>query len=105
MFIALTSAAGEGANLTGVIIAISYCLFFLGSAAIAWLWDSIGGVLLMAEGSFVAIVYPVWMSGRISLKFIIFFELTMAVPALVAGVLLLTCWRISRELKKAQDSG
>ena len=95
MFTALQSAAGQGYSPLSTLIAIGYCVFFMGSAALTWLWDGIGGAVLVSLGIIIAIGYPIWMSGRIPLKFIIYFELTMVVPALIAGFMLLSVWKKS----------
>jgi hypothetical protein len=61
----------------------------LATAAIAWRWPSAGGVLLILEGLVVAIGYPMMVSGRFPVTTIVFVLLTMAVPPMVAGGLLL----------------
>jgi hypothetical protein len=60
---------------------------FLISAASAWKWETVGGVLLVLEGLFVAAAYPVWAHGRFPVSTIVFVLSTMALPPIAAGCL------------------
>ena len=86
------SVVSVGFNLNGVSVAVLYSVFFLGSAYIAWRWEGFGGLVLIAEGLLIAILYPPLMVGRVSMKFVLYLELTMAVPAIVAGILFCISW-------------
>lgn len=103
LYVALSSVAGLGLNSGGVFVTICFCAFFLGSVAVAWHWEAVGGVILMVEGLLILSVYPIWMSGRLPVKFIIFAMLTMAVPALVAGFLFFISWWNSPKANRTQD--
>ncbi len=96
-FFGLVSGAGEG--LIGILANAPNALpglVFLASAAIAWRWDAIGGVVLILEGLLVLIGYPVITHGRFPLSTIVPVLLTIALPPLVAGFLFLASWRKSR---------
>lgn len=53
----------------------------------------IGGKLLMFEGLLILVIFPVIAAGSIPFGGILFVILTMALPPLVAGVLLRTNWQ------------
>ena len=95
------SVAAVGFNFTGVSVAALYSIFFLGSTFLAWRWEGFGGPVLIAEGLLIAIFYPLLVVGRVSLKFVLYLELTMAVPAIVAGILFCISWWE----KKKSESG
>ncbi len=97
LYVALTIVAMRGLDWVGITLAFGYCSFFFGSVVIAWLWERNGGILLIFEGISIGIIYPFWMSGRVITKFIIHLELTLVVPALVAGFLFLMSWYKSRQ--------
>ena len=59
---------------------------FLASVAVAWHWQKPGAYLLLLEGLLIAMVYPMLFPAR----FLPFVLPTMALPPLVAGVLLLS---------------
>ena len=65
--------------LPGIIIIIS--------ALIAWFKETIGGLLLFLEGIIVLIGYPVLAYGYFSNKSIIIVVCTLALPAVLIGVL------------------
>jgi hypothetical protein len=62
-------------------------------AAVAWRWRLAGAVLLIAVGLAVAFAYPVTMGDMFPTSTIVAVLLTMAVPAIAAGVLLLDSGR------------
>lgn len=64
-------------------------LIFLVLFLIAWRWELIGGVLLVAVGAVVAVAYPLMFAERLPLAMIIPTEVSLAGPPLVAGVLFL----------------
>ena len=95
VFFAVASSLGErgggGAALSPCLIAI---VVFLGSAAIAWRRDLIGGGLLVVEGCVVIGAYAVGYLHANSVATVLFVLLTMALPPLLAGALLLRIgWR------------
>lgn len=70
-------------------------LVFLLSVAVAWRWETIGGALLIFEGLLVLVGYPLMTYRRMLPATILFVLLTMALPPLVAGALLLASRRAS----------
>jgi hypothetical protein len=96
-FFGLASGLSEGLTAAGVLVHTAVPgLVFLVSAFVPWRWEALGAVLLLVEGIVVLIAYPVMVSGRFPLSTIVFVSLTMALPPLVAGVLLLADWRRGR---------
>ncbi len=67
------------------------------TALVAWRWPIVGAALLIAEGLFVAIAYPLTFGRRFPLFTTVMVWLTMALPPLVAGVLLLVDRRAGPE--------
>ena len=59
------------------------------TALVAWRWPIVGASLLIAEGLFVAIAYPLTFGRRFPLFTTVMVWLTMALPSMIAGVLLL----------------
>jgi len=105
-FFGLACGLSEGMSPAAVLLhAALPGLVFLGSAAIAWRWEAIGGVALMLEGLFVFIAYPVMAHSRdFPISTIIFVLLTMALPPLAAGFLFLASWRKSKTSGIPQNS-
>lgn len=62
---------------------------FVVTALVAWRWPVAGALLLVAEGLFVAIAYPLTFGRRFPIFTTIMVWLTMALPPALAGVLLL----------------
>jgi len=67
-------------------------LIFLVSVAVAWKWESAGGVLLVVEGLFVTIVGPMTFKHCPQMT-IVLLLLTGSLPLLAAGLLLILSWR------------
>ncbi len=83
----LASGIGERLTPLGVLIhALVPGGLFLASVAVAWRWGKPGAYLLLLEGLLIAIVYPLLFPAR----FLPFVLPTMALPPLVAGILLLS---------------
>lgn len=61
----------------------------LATLLVAWRWPVAGGVLLLLEGVFIAVGYPILVAGRFPWTTVLFVLATMAGPPLVAGALLL----------------
>ncbi len=93
-FFGLASGFGERLSLVGVVVHTAVPgIVFLASALAAWRWTVVGGIVLLIEGLLVLIIYPIMVAGRFPKATIAFVLLTMAVPPLLAGCLLLTtCW-------------
>lgn len=94
-FFAWATVANQGFTLTRIVVATLFCLIFLGSVAIAWRREAIGGFLLLLEGLLVLIVYTARF-GHLPFSTVVFVLLTMAVPPMVAGLLFLASWQASR---------
>jgi hypothetical protein len=101
--VALLSVLKSGLDWLGMILAFGYCLFFVGSASVAWCWDHIGGFLLLSEGIILSVAYPLLMADRVIPKFIIYFELVLVVPAIVSGLLFVIVWRKSKALERGME--
>ena len=100
-FFGLACGLGEGMSPAGVLLhAALPGLIFLVSAAIAWRWEAIGGIVLVLEGLLVFIAYPVMTYSRFPLSTIVFVLLTMALPPLAAGFLFLASWQKSRTIAR-----
>ncbi len=85
----LASGIGEKLPLLGVLIHTAVPGLFFGLlTGIAWRWPRAGGIVLLAAGVAVSIVYPI-MFARMPAQTRNFVLLTMAAPPLVSGVLLL----------------
>jgi hypothetical protein len=90
LWFGIASAAGEGlgpANWFAHLVGPGGIL--LATAAIAWRRPSAGAVLFILEGLVVLVGYPMLANRRFPLATILFVVLTMAVPPMVAGGLLL----------------
>jgi hypothetical protein len=90
MFFGIASSIGEGLHLPGAIMHVLVPgLIFAGIALFAWRWQMHGAVVLIVSGALVMIIYPLVVGGRFPLSTVGFVLLTMALPPLVAGILLL----------------
>lgn len=75
---------------------------FIVTALVAWRWPVAGAVLLIAEGLFVAVGYPVTFGRRFPIITTVMVLLTMAAPPIAAGALLLTDrWKSHRTVRPA----
>jgi hypothetical protein len=66
---------------------------FLASALVGWKWPVAGGIVLIAEGTAVAIAYPLVFGPHSPLATVLFVLLTMALPPLIAGVVFIVWGR------------
>jgi len=85
IFFAVANIGSEGFSVTGLRIAVGFTLVFLISALIPWRWEMTGGIILLIEGLAIAVYYPLMVRDNFSLHTVIFLELTMALPPLLAG--------------------
>ncbi|MFC1907985.1 hypothetical protein ACFLWD_02785 [Chloroflexota bacterium] len=105
IFFGLASSFVEELNLAGVLVhTTSPGLVFLVSTVIAWRWKAIGGIMLILEGLFLLIAYPVVMHNSFPSSTVVFMLLTMALPPLLAGPLFLISWRKSKTSGIPQNS-
>lgn len=92
----LSAALDRGLGWTGVAVQAAVPgLFFLALAVIPFRWEGAGGLLLIVEALVVAIGYPI-MVGVSPVRTVLFVELSMALPPLVAGALFIQIWRRTR---------
>jgi ABC-type uncharacterized transport system permease subunit len=95
-FFGIASGIGEKMSPAGVFAhATLPGLIFCGSVAIAWWKESIGGIVLLLEGVVALIAYPLMTYHNFPLSTIAFVILTMALPPLLAGLLLIVDGRKS----------
>jgi len=88
VFFGAASGFGEGESLGGIFLhTLMPGMVFLISALVAWKWEIFGGVLLVAEGLVVLIRYP-FMARGFPPATIAFVLLTMALPPMLAGLLI-----------------
>ena len=99
VFFGAASGFGEGESPGGILIHTAMPgLLFLISTLAAWKWEFTGGILLMLEGLSVMFVYPM-MARTFPTSTIIFVLLTMALPPLISGLLLLFSSRSTRRVE------
>jgi hypothetical protein len=85
----LASGIAEGLSLGGVLVHTAVPgLFFAVLAGVAWRWKTLGGILLTVAGVAVGVAYVI-LFGRKPAITVFLTLLTMAVPPIVAGILLL----------------
>ena len=86
----LASGIAEGGDTKAVLIhAAAPGLMFLALVLFAFRWERFGGRALVAIGVLVAVLYPVVFGGRIRAETVIMVLATMAIPPLLAGILML----------------
>jgi hypothetical protein len=92
-FFGIASGIGEGGGSNLVFHLIFPTLIFAILLFVVWRWELVGGIMMIAAGLTVAIGYPLTMGKNFPVSTSIFMELTMVLPALIAGVLLLAARR------------
>jgi hypothetical protein len=96
-FFGIASGLSEGMNPIGVLAhATLPGLIFCASVAVAWWRESIGGIVLVLEGLVALIAYPLMTHHNFPLSTIAFVILTMALPPLAVGFLLIVDGRKRR---------
>lgn len=86
----LASGIGESHSVSGVLLHVAAPgLVFLAFCLLAWRWRHVGGILLVATATVVAIVYPAIMGRHFPTSTVLFVLATMALPPLVAGLMFL----------------
>ncbi len=96
IFFAVASVLSEGISTTGFWVVCGMILVFGGSAGVGWTGKPVAAWLLIAEGLVVLIGYPLWMGSQFPVITIVSVILTMAVPPLVSGSMMLILWQKSR---------
>lgn len=103
IFFGIDSALRSGASIDGIIMqSVMPGGFFLASALMALRWEILGGIVLFIEGAILTIGYPIIAGRTFDIGKLMFVEITMALPALIAGILLLWSARTDR-LKQNND--
>ena len=88
LFFGIASGIGENLRLADIVMHVLFPgLVFLGIALLAWRWPYHGVFVFLTIGLFVLIGYPVMMT-HFPFSTILFVELTMALPPIIAGILL-----------------
>jgi hypothetical protein len=86
----LASGIAEGGDAKAVLLhTAAPGLIFLALVLIAFRWEHFGGRALVAIGVIVAVAYPMVFGGRIRIETVLMVLATMAIPPLLAGILLL----------------
>jgi hypothetical protein len=94
IFFGFSSGLAEGMTPSGVLLhAALPGLIFLMTTIVAWRWEWLGGKLLVYEGLLILVIYPAIAVGSMSFSGIMFVILTMALPPLLAGILLRLNWQ------------
>ncbi len=94
IFFGFSSGLSEGMTPSGVLLHGALPgLIFLITTIIVWRWETFGGKLLLYEGVLILAIFPAIAAGSISFSGILFVILTMALPPLLAGILLRTNWQ------------
>jgi hypothetical protein len=94
IFFGFSSSLSAGISPASVLLHAAFPGFiFLLTAIVAWWFEEIGGKLLIFEGLFILVVFPAIAAGAISFGGILFVILTMALPPILAGILLRTNWQ------------
>jgi hypothetical protein len=75
------------------VVSRRFAQFDFCSTIIAWRWETLGGKLLLYEGLLILAIFPAIAAGSISFGGILFVILTMALPPLLAGILLRINWQ------------
>ncbi len=109
VFVAASSLSEGFGPLTGeAVIASSVLvlgvLFLWGSLVIAWKRELVGGILLITAGLLVVIGYTLGAASRIDPVGIVLVVVIMGLPPVVAGLLFILSWRVSRKTPKAESS-
>jgi len=92
----LASGIAEGLSPAGVLVHTAVPgLFFVLLLLVAWRWEPLGGILLVLAGLLIAVAYPLVFRGK-PLPMTISVLLTMALPALLAGILFLAHWWLNK---------
>jgi hypothetical protein len=94
-FFGIASGIGEGGR-NIVFHLIFPTLIFAIILFIVFRWERVGSILMIILGLVVAVGYPLTFGRRFPAKTSIFMELSMALPALLAGILLILARRKPR---------
>jgi hypothetical protein len=82
--------SGAGTGLRNLIVNSPNALpglLFLVTALVAWRWSMVGGIVLLGEGVFILIAYPLFAHGRFQAGTVVATVVALALPPLVAGLL------------------
>jgi hypothetical protein len=93
-FFNIASGIGEGGG--SLIFHFIAALIFAVLLLIVWRWEKVGSIIMIIIGLFVAIAYPLTFGRRFPPITSIMMELTMALPPLLIGILLILYRRKSK---------
>ncbi|GEM_PF-1350484 len=106
IFFGVASGFGEKLNIIGIIIHTTFPgLIFLFSVLVALRFSITGGIILLIEGIAIAIAYPLMVREIFPLSTIIYVILTMAIPPVLSGVILLLIQTSSKRKIKLSTTG
>jgi hypothetical protein len=91
----IASGIGEGGS-NFIFHLIFPTLIFAILLFVVWRWERVGSIIMIILGLVVAVGYPLTFGRRFPVTTSIFMELTMALPPLLAGFLLIAARRKSR---------
>lgn len=90
IYFGVASGMSEGMTPGGILLHGAVPgIVFLAAAAIAWRWMFPGGIVLLILGLIVLVGYPIAFSGRFPAATVFAVLLTMALPPIVSGILLI----------------
>jgi hypothetical protein len=93
IFFAVASALSETSpNALGWLVVIVGSLLLLAGAVIPWIWERLGGLILLAEGVFFLVFFLIVAAGDLNWAMISI----ILVPFIVGG-LSLACWYFTRK--------
>jgi hypothetical protein len=100
-FFCIASAISEGSDSLAGWIHTAPGFIFLLTAVIAWRWEMVGGILLIVEAVGGMAFFGIWPFGSDSMMASLFLLLTLALPPLAAGIMLLVSKRVTSKPKAA----
>ncbi|NLI98268.1 hypothetical protein GX441_06370 [bacterium] len=100
-YFAFASALSEaypdpGTNALGWVIVIVGTLLLVGGAIVPWIWERLGGFILLGIGLFLMVFFLVSSGFKINLWMLLVF-----LPAFLTGGISLVCWFADRKFKPA----
>jgi hypothetical protein len=108
IFFAVASSVDEfnsrgSASLGGLLFPLLFTVVILLLALTAWKWVSAGRIALPLTGVTVFVLYP-FISDNFPVTTGTFVIITLGLPPLSAGILLITLWRLNRVLSPGREA-
>ncbi|MGO8671188.1 MAG: hypothetical protein ACLQVD_07490 [Capsulimonadaceae bacterium] len=91
----LLFTVGEASARNWIVPTIAFVVL-IGSIVTAWLWEPVGGLLLLIEGLAVCLAYPMGFFRFHQLSQMLLVVSTFGLPPIVSGLLYLGRWYLSR---------